>query len=310
MPAYRHLFGPVASRRFGRSLGVDLVRPKTCTLSCCFCQLGPTSATTIERRADIPMEEIIAELDAWRRAGGETDFVTLGGSGEPTLHPQFGELLRWIRETMPFRSLLLSNGSLFHLEEVRSAAAVADVVKVSLHAFDQASFERIVRPHPSLRLDAMIEGYRRFRSVFRGRLQLEVFVVPGVNDQPAQMSRIARLAASFKPDTIQLNTVARPPADASVTTCPPKTLAALAALFTPVAECPGDAPPARTVPSATAKDADALVALVCRHPSSTDDLARQTGVTPDAMLATLKTLAGQNRIRLFKRDGTWFAAPP
>ena len=307
MPAYRHLFGPVLSRRFGRSLGVDLVRPKTCTLDCVFCQLGPTPATTLERRADVPLAEIVAELDVWHRAGGQTDFVTLGGSGEPTLHPQFGDLLRWIRDELPFRSLLLSNGVLFAHDDVRRDAALADEVKVSLHAWDQASFERIARPHATLRLDAIIEGYRRFRSLFRGRLHLEVFVVPGVNDQPAQMSRIARLATTFQPDTVQLNTLDRPPADSSVQTCPPETLTALAQLFRPAAVLPGRAPP----PSAAALlDADTIAALVQRHPVSAEELARQHGENLQTTLAVLKTLAAQGRLRLFKRDGVWFATPP
>jgi wyosine [tRNA(Phe)-imidazoG37] synthetase (radical SAM superfamily) len=312
MPAYRHLFGPVPSRRFGRSLGVDLVRPKTCSLNCLFCQLGPTPATAVDRRADVPLEEVIAELDAWNRAGGQTDFVTLGGSGEPTLHPQFGELLRWIRDRLPFRSLLLSNGTLFTLEEVRAAATAADAVKVSLHAWDQASFERLVRPHPSLRLDAILEGYRRFRSLYRGRLHLEVFVVPGRNDRPEQMARIARLAASFRPDAVQLNTLARPPAEASVTSCPPAVLAALAPLFTPAAEIPNanGAAAGRPALDGELPDADAVVALVRRHPASAEQLAALGGRTVEATLATLKGLAAQQRVRLVRRDDAWFAAPP
>jgi wyosine [tRNA(Phe)-imidazoG37] synthetase (radical SAM superfamily) len=309
MPAYRHLFGPVLSRRFGRSLGVDLVRPKTCSLNCVFCQLGPTPATTDQRRAEAPVDEILGELGAWMRAGGQADFVTLGGSGEPTLHPQFGEVLRWIRDNLPFRSLLLSNGTLFSLEDVRHNAAQADVVKVSLHAWDQTSFERIARPHASLRFDAILEGYRRFRSIFRGRLHVEVFVVPGVNDRPEQMARIARLARSFQPDVIDLNTLDRPSADASVQVCPPETLAQLAPLFTPPAHIPHALPPGARASFVDMPDADAMAALVRRHPSSADQLAAQSGRSIEATLATLKSLAAQQRIRLVKRDDVWFASP-
>jgi len=296
------------SRRFGRSLGVDLVRPKTCSLSCIFCQLGPTAATTNERHADVPMDEIIAELKLWQQTGDSTDFVTLGGSGEPTLHPQFGDLLRWIRDNMPFRSLLLSNGTLFSMESVRRDAALADAVKVSLHAWDQASFEQMTCPHPSLRLNAIVDGYLRFREIFHGSLYLEVFVVPGINDHPEQMAKVAGLAARFRPDVIQLNTLDRPPADAAIQVCPPETLARLASLFTPAAELPRQvAPEPRTEQIA---DADALVALVCRHPASVDALAAQSSRTIEATLALLKALASQQRIRLFKRDAVWFAGPP
>ncbi|MEI6211483.1 MAG: radical SAM protein [bacterium] len=309
MPAYRHLFGPVCSRRFGRSLGVDLVRPKTCSLNCLFCQLGPTAATTDQRVSDVSVEEILAELDTWKRAGGEADFVTLGGSGEPTLHPQFGEVLRWIRDNLPFRSLLLSNGSLFSLEEVRREAAQADVVKVSLHAWDQASFERIAQPHASLRFDAILEGYRRFRSIFRGRLHVEVFVLPGINDQPAQLARIARLAKSFQPDVIDLNSLDRPSADERLAACPPETLEQLAPLFTPAAQVPHVIPPGALASFVNTPDSDAIAALVRRHPSSAEQLAAHSGRTIEATLATLKSLAAQQRIRLIKRDGVWFATP-
>ncbi|MEI8242718.1 MAG: radical SAM protein [bacterium] len=308
MPAYRHLFGPVLSRRFGRSLGVDLVRPKTCSLNCVFCQLGPTPATTDHRCADVAADEILLELETWAKAGGQADFVTLGGSGEPTLHPQFGGILRWIRDNLPFRSLLLSNGTLFPLEDVRRDAARADVVKVSLHAWDQASFERITRPHASLRLEDIVEGYRRFRSIFRGRLHVEVFVVPGINDRPEQMRRLARLAQSFQPDVIDLNTLDRPAADARVQVCPPETLEQLAPLFTPAAHIPRALPAGTPAPFVDTPDSDAIAALVRRHPSSADQLARQSGITAEATLATLKSLAAQQRIRLTRRDGTWFAS--
>ena len=308
MPSYRHLFGPVFSRRFGRSLGVDLVQPKTCSLNCVFCQLGPTPATTDQRCVDVSVDEILAELDTWMRANGQADFVTLGGSGEPTLHPHFGDILCWIHDNLPFRSLLLSNGTLFGLEDVRRAAAQADVVKVSLHAWDQPSFERISRPHPSLRFDDILDGYCRFRSIFRGRLHVEVFVVPGVNDRPEQMARIAQLAQRFQPDVIDLNTLDRPSADASVQVCPPEILAKLAPLFMPAAQVPQPLPPGALAPFVNTPDADAIAALVLRHPSSVDQLAAQSNLSIEATLATLKSLAAQQRIRITKRDGVWFAS--
>ena len=309
MPAYRHLFGPVLSRRFGRSLGVDLVKPKTCSINCVFCQLGATPATTDQRCADIPLDEILRELDTWMRANGQADFITLGGSGEPTLHPQFGEVLRWIRDNMPFRSLLLTNGTLFTLEDVRRDAALADVVKVSLHAWDQTSFERITRPHPSLRFDAILEGYRRFRSMFRGRLHVEVFVLPGINDRPEQIARIAHLAQSFQPDVIDLNALDRPAADTSVQPCPPETLTQLAALFTPKALIPQPLAPGTTAPFVNVPDADAMIALIQRHPSPLAHLAALSGSSLESTLATLKSLAAQQRIHLTRRDNTWYASP-
>ena len=302
----RYLFGPVPSRRYGRSLGVDLALPKTCTLNCRFCQLGPTPQTTVTRTDQPPIAEILSELRGWLATGQIADFITACGSGEPTLHMHFGDLFHFVRAETSCRSLLLSNGSLFHLPDVRRDAALADVVKVSLHAWDQASFEQIVRPHPSLRFDAILDGYRAFRQQFSGRLDLEVFIVPGLNDQPAQAQRIADLATSFSPDTIALNTAVRPPADNSVTVCPPKRLEALTALFGPAAQETGAEP--ATAPVALTEDA--ITALVSRHPVSLHTLAATFHKTEAELRAFLEPLAFDQRLRLFEAESTVFAGPP
>jgi wyosine [tRNA(Phe)-imidazoG37] synthetase (radical SAM superfamily) len=306
MSGYHHLFGPVASRRYGQSLGVDLSLPKTCTLDCRFCQLGPTGCATVERADRPPMADVLDELRRWLAAGRPVDFITASGSGEPTLHSRFGDLFRFVRDETPYRSLLLSNGSLFFLPEVRRDAALADVVKVSLHAWDQASFERAVRPHPSLRFGAILDGYRLFRQEYAGRLDLEVFILPGLNDAPEQVRRIADIAASFRPDAVTLNTAVRPPADASVTACPPERLQALARFFGPSAQESGPVP----APAPRPLTDEALTGLVSRHPVALPVLARTFGLDEPAMRLRLQALAGRGELRLFDAQGTFFAGPP
>ena len=177
---YRFLFGPVPSRRLGRSLGVDLTPHKTCSLDCVFCQFGRTTHRTLDREEYVPVREVKRELAAWVEEGGRTDCITLSGSGEPTLHSRFGEVLKMIRQETPFPAVLLSNGTLFWMPAVRKAACHADVVKLSLSVWDQSSFERINRPHilsvwdqssfdqvnrphPDLQLYRVIEGQHAFR---------------------------------------------------------------------------------------------------------------------------------------------------
>ena len=317
MDTYKYLFGPVPSRRYGRSLGVDLAVPKTCTLDCRFCQLGATPHATLTRVDTPPMDAILAELRRWlaqagRREEGERrkeeaeglDFITASGSGEPTLHLRFGDLFRFVRAETPCRSLLLSNGSLFYLPEVRRDAALADVVKLSLHAWDQASFERVSRPHPSLRFDAILDGYRAFRQSYTGRLDLEVFIIPGLNDRDDQVRRIAELARGFAPDAITLNTAVRPPADSEVTACPPERLHALNALFGTAARESG------TEPSRASGElsAAALIALVERHPMALGVLAATFGRSDDDLRAFIEPLARQGRLRLFESHGTLFVS--
>lgn len=300
----KYLFGPVPSRRYGRSLGVDLTIPKTCTLNCRFCQLGPTRQTTVDRTDAPPVAEILAELRDWIAAGGEADFVTASGSGEPTLHRHFGEIFRWTKNETPFSTLLLSNGTLFDRPDVRTDAALADVVKVSLHAWDQASFEAVNRPHPSLRFDAILDGYRVFRQLFAGRLDAEVFVIPGVNDATWQMERIAALAEGFAPDCVTLNTAVRPPADGSVRPCPRERLLELAELFGGKARVSGDAP---KTSSGKAWSDDELAGLLERHPLPLSDLAAQSGCTEPEIRDRLAPLCASGRIRLFESGGRVFA---
>ncbi|MDR2850032.1 MAG: radical SAM protein [Verrucomicrobiota bacterium] len=305
MNAYTHLFGPVPSRRYGRSLGVDLAVPKTCTLNCRFCQLGPTPQTTVERTLAPPMDDILAELRRWLATDtqrAEIDFITASGSGEPTLHLRFGDLFRFVRAETASRSLLLTNGSLFHLPDVRRDAALADVVKVSLHAWDQPSFEHVTRPHPALRFDAILDGFRAFRRQFAGRLDLEVFIIPGFNDTDAHAQRIAALAQSFAPDAVTLNTAVRPPADGGLTACPPERLRALAAFFGPAAHAGGAEPPR----ASGALTADALVALIARHPLSLRALAATFGKTEPDIRACVEPLVRDGRLRLFTSQGEDF----
>jgi wyosine [tRNA(Phe)-imidazoG37] synthetase (radical SAM superfamily) len=258
----KYLFGPVPSRRYGRSLGVDLSVLKTCTLDCRFCQLGNTQHLTITRTELPPIEDVLRELREWLERAEPLDYITASGSGEPTLHLHFGDLFRFIRSETSFHSLLLSNGSLFTRPEVRREAALADVVKVSLNAWDQASFEQIVRPHPSLRFDEILHGYCEFRDLFSGRLDLEVFVIPGINDKTEQIDRIAMLAQRFSPDDISLNTAVRPTADHTLTACPCEQMAQLATRFSGHAYDSG--PQSTTVPSHLTQEEKN--ALHVRHP--------------------------------------------
>ena len=298
MATYSHIFGPVHSRRFGRSLGVDLQSAggKRCTLNCIFCQLGPTATTSVTRQPDVAVDDVLAELDRWLQSGGSTDFITLAGTGEPTLHPEFGRVLDWIRTETPYRSLLLSNGTLFTLPEVRRDAARADVVKVSLHAWDTASFRHVTRPHASLAFAAIIDGFRQFRREYAGVLIVEVFIIPGFNDTPEAADRIAAILRDIAPDHIQLNFAARPPAEGSVAAISLPRLQQLARRFTPEAEPPGSSilsPPFLLPP----EQVDAIAALVTRHPADLAQLSETFGIHPPEILRpSIQRLAAAGRV--------------
>ncbi len=236
MGDYKYLFGPVPSRRFGRSLGVDLTPYKTCSLDCVFCQLGRTTQKTVHRREYVPTESVLAELGEWLKRDGQADYITLSGSGEPTLHSDFGKVLEFIRSKTTIPAVLLTNGTMLQLREVREAAACANVVKVSLSAWDQASYGWVNRPHKQLQFDQLVKGQKDFRAQFKGKLWMEVFLVAGMNSMPADVSKIADHAKEIGPDRIQLNTAVRPPAEDFATALSEERMQSLRHQFHPTAQ--------------------------------------------------------------------------
>ena len=296
---YRHLFGPVPSRRFGRSLGVDLTPYKTCSLDCVFCQLGKTTKKTILRTEYVPTDLVCGELADWLEAGGTADYITLSGCGEPTLHSRFGDILAFVREKSSISSVVLTNGTMLHLPEVREAAALADVVKISLSAWDDDSFEWVNRPHPQLRFAQLVEGERTFRREFRGELWMEVFLVGGMNSTPRDVRKIASLAKEIQPDRIQLNTSVRPPAEEFVTPLSRGQMEELAGLFQPAAEIIGEFSTSHEEP-VKAKE-DEIFSMIERRPCTAEQIADVFGMHINEVSKYLGKLVRTDRVRSERR---------
>ncbi|MEA1945894.1 MAG: radical SAM protein [Thermodesulfobacteriota bacterium] len=268
---YRYLFGPVPSRRFGRSLGVDLTPYKTCSMDCIFCQLGRTTEKTVARKEYVPTDIVLSELKEWLNKDGRADYITLSGSGEPTLHSRFGEVLEFIRANSKIPAVLLSNGTMLNLLAVRAAAACANVVKVSLSAWNQASYEWVNRPHPQLRFDHLIKGQKDFRAQFKGQLWMEIFLIAGTNSTPANVRKIADLAKEIGPDRIHLNTAVRPPSEDYAAALSEKRMEALTDLFHPTAEIIAEfkAKHANHVQA----DQETIFSMLQRRPCTADQIA-------------------------------------
>jgi len=178
---------------------------------------------------------VLDELNDWLKADGEADYITLSGSGEPTLHSRFGDVLGFL-QTIKTPSLLLTNGTMLTIPDVREAASRADIVKVSLSAWDQHSFQVVNRPHDQLNFEKIVEGLLEFRSQFKGELWLEVFLLYGINSMPNDVEKIAAYAKKIQPDCIQLNTVTRPPAEDFAEALLQHQMVELSDLFEPTAE--------------------------------------------------------------------------
>jgi wyosine [tRNA(Phe)-imidazoG37] synthetase (radical SAM superfamily) len=298
-PDYRYLFGPVPSRRFGRSLGIDLTPHKTCSLDCVFCQLGRTPQKTLERKKYVCTADVIAEIDHWLQTGGDADYLTLSGSGEPTLHAEFGRVLDFLHD-QPIPSVLLTNGTLLNLPEVRDAAALAHVVKVSLSAWDQKSFEWVNRPHPQLEFGSFINGLKAFRSGFGGQLWLEVFLLSGINAMAADVEKIAALSREIGPDRIHLNTIARPPAEDFAAAVPMAQLEALSGLFDPPARIAAGFDSQR---SKTIKANEATIfAMLKRRPCTIKQIETAFGMHINEVSKYLGALIKKDRIRADRKN--------
>jgi wyosine [tRNA(Phe)-imidazoG37] synthetase (radical SAM superfamily) len=298
---YRHLFGPVPSRRFGRSLGIDLTPFKTCSLDCIFCQLGRTTRLTTEQAEWVDTRSVLREIDRWLASGGVADYVTLSGSGEPTLHSGFGTVIRHVREQTAIPVALLSNGTLFSRPSVREAALQASVVKLSLSGGDQETFRRINRPHPDVRIAEMAGGYRAFRKAFHGRLVLEVFLVRGINEQPEAVEKIAALAATVDADEIHLNTAVRPPAESYALPVTRSEMEALAGLFQPkavvIAEFSADRSPGVAANEAT------ILAMLRRRPCTAGQVAAVFGMHLNEVSKYLGKLTRTGQAAPLSREG-------
>jgi wyosine [tRNA(Phe)-imidazoG37] synthetase (radical SAM superfamily) len=224
----------------GRSFGVDIVPFKICTLDCIYCQLGRTTAKSIERKAYVSAEPIIAELNDALSHGLKTDYITIAGSGEPTLNSQLGDIVERIKEATDIPVAIVTNGTLLYRADVRADCAGADVVLPSLDAGDEQTFQKINRPHRDISIEMHISGLCEFRKEFAGQLWLEVFFVDAINTDEGQIAKIRTVIERICPDKVQLNTAVRPTADTAIKKLNADRLGAIADLLGPNCEIIAD----------------------------------------------------------------------
>jgi len=216
----KYIYGPVQSRRLGLSLGVSLTAYKICSFDCVYCQQGKTTEVTVERREYIPIQEIIDELKSWflnhSQEAGNLKFITISGSGEPTLNIEIGTLISKIREITPVPVALITNASLLNTQALRLAVKEVDLIAPSLDAVTVQTFQRINRPHPDIKIQDVINGLIELRKEFSGKIWLEVMLVSGINDDIRQIKKLKEAIDRINPDKIQLNSPVRTTAEPKV----------------------------------------------------------------------------------------------
>jgi wyosine [tRNA(Phe)-imidazoG37] synthetase (radical SAM superfamily) len=289
-----HLFGPVPSRRLGRSLGVDLIPPKTCPYHCIYCEVGPTTCQT-RGRFSFQTENIIEELADYLKAPGvRPDVITLAGSGEPTLNLGLGRIIREIKAMSPIPVAVLTNGALLYLPEVRRELAAADIVLPSLDAARAETYAAINRPLPELSFESLIEGLTAFRREYQGRIWLEVMLLKGLNDTEAELTLLRRALQKIAPDKIQLNTAVRPVVDDTARPLDQAEMEAAAATLGGPVEVIASF--SRTDIAGSPRQDDDFVEMLSRRPMTAPDLAKALGLPLVQVVARLKRLQDSGRI--------------
>jgi wyosine [tRNA(Phe)-imidazoG37] synthetase (radical SAM superfamily) len=209
----RYIYGPVNSRRMGSSLGISLTPHKVCDFNCVYCQLGKAGQRFLERKEYFRVDEIISEVNSWIAnnpdAAKALDFVTLSGSGEPTLNSGIGVLIDSLKKTLKVPVGVITNSSLLGDPVVRGQLLGADLLVPSLDAVTEEAFQKIDRPCPGIKLEEIIEGLVSLRKEYKGKIWLEVMLVKGLNDNLAHTRRLKDVIERINPDRVQLNSPVR-----------------------------------------------------------------------------------------------------
>ncbi len=212
-------FGPIPSRRLGRSLGVNNIPPKVCTYSCVYCQLGRTAQMRVERQPFYTPAEIIQDVRRQvaktTQAGERIDYLTLVPDGEPTLDVNLGRVIELL-EPLGIPIAVITNSSLIWREDVREDLSGADWVSLKVDAVQEPIWRRVNRPHGSLRITEILEGMLSFAGSYRGTLVTETMLVEGVNDDQDSIERVAGFLARLRPARAYISIPTRPPAEPEV----------------------------------------------------------------------------------------------
>lgn len=303
---FRYTYGPVPSRRLGRSLGIDMVPFKTCTYDCIYCQLGHTTCKTTERRGYAPVADILPELKRKLAAGPAPDFLTVAGSGEPTLNENTGELIEEIKRLTSVPIAVLTNSSLLWKREVQDSLLEADLVLPSLDAGDEHLFRQVNRPHPEIKFEAMVDGLIEFRERFHNQIWLEVFLVAGLTGLTAEVEKIAALVGRIRPERVQLNTVSRPPAEGSARPVPAEQMAAFAALFGGKGEVICGEIAGQLQQASPAVSDDDILALLRRRPCTAQDVSRALRLHIAETTKRLQGLSEMDKISTVRNNDVLF----
>ena len=209
---YKYVFGPVVSGRIGRSLGLDLLGKRICSMDCVYCEVGATDFLVTERKVYVPAADILEELERWKQEGLlPPEIVTLGGLGEPTLNSELPEIISGVKRIFPSTPVaVLTNATTMTNPEVRRELMGVDVILPSMDSLVMSEFRAINRPYKGTDPDGIARALIELRKEFKGKIFLEILLSRGYNDSDANLSKMKEFCSVLSPDRIDVVTLSRP----------------------------------------------------------------------------------------------------
>jgi len=273
---------------------VDLVPAKTCDFDCVYCQLGRTSRWSADIEPYVRAGDILAELRTRLESGPRPDYITMAGSGEPTLNSELEAVICGVKEISDIPVAVLTNGSLLGVPEVLDACLLADLVLPSLDAGDEATFRKVNRPCPEISFSEVTEGLVSFRESYEGPVFLEVMLVKDMNSGDEEIERIRECVERIAPEEVHLNTVRRPPAESSARPVSMRRMEEIKRMLGPEALIIRES--ASSTVATISVDEDKLLALITRRPCTRRDVAEAFHINEIDALKFLSRLVEEHRV--------------
>jgi len=300
----KYVYGPVPSRRLGFSLGVDIVPYKTCTLDCIYCQIGRTTQKTLDRRPYTQKADILEEVKEVLDRKEQIDYITFSGSGEPTLNSDIGAFIKEVKAVASLPVAVLTNSTLFFMEDVRQDLLNADVVLPSLDAASPQVFRRVNMPHPALKIESIIHGLKTFRKLYKGQIWLEIMLTKGINDDAEELLRIRNAISEIQPDKVHLNTVVRPPSLISAKPLSREEMAAVKKYLDEDCEVVAEFHGHRDGEVQNVEDA--IVEMAQRRPVTIVDIANVLGISETNAGQIIRGLREKKRLQEKQYQGKYY----
>jgi len=207
-----YVYGPIPSRRLGKSLGISPIQKKTCNLACVYCMLGKTDKMTNESVDQYPLEDILDEVKLVLDNRLEIDIISIVGEGEPTLYARLDELVSSIKTLTNIPVAVITNATRLTEASVYQALLKADFVLPSVDAYDETSFKKINRPEKSLNYQKIIDSLIKFSHEYQGELWVETMICKGYNDTDEAVDKLKSILRKIKYQRLYINSPIRPPA--------------------------------------------------------------------------------------------------